>query len=215
MGENMILQKIFRKDGIIHITIADETDISHTEELRISESGWRVYSEKYSTNESDEIGESEYDLLHELSERTEAVLTAARILSGGDKSARELLTKLCRNYSKKSAEYAVRLMKKRGYINEEEQCRRIAEDAVKHKHHGAARIRAELISRGYDSKIATDAVHMIPDEDYTAALIYCIEKKFPYIGDAEQNEIKKAVSALMRLGFSYGDIADEIKKRQN
>lgn len=208
----MILKKILHRDGMVYITIAAGTNLAHTEDIRISASGWRVYSEKYSTNEGVEIGESEYDMLHELSERTEAVLSAARILSGGDKSERELTLKLRRDYSEKAAAYAVRLMKKRGYLNEEEQCRRIAEDAVKHKHHGALRIKSDLISHGYGAKAASDAVHMIPDEDYAAALRYCIDKKYPDIGNADSSEIKKAVSALMRLGFSSGEIFDEIKR---
>ena len=56
------------------------------------------------------IGEAEYDELHRLAEMTEAVLEAARILSSGDKSERDLRMKLKRKFSEEAIDSAVRLL---------------------------------------------------------------------------------------------------------
>ena len=160
------------------------------------------------------VGEGEYDELHRLSEMTEAVLEAARILSSGDKSERDLRRKLKPKFSEEAIGSAVRLLKKRGYLDETVQCQRIAEAAVRTKHHGPARIKADLIARGYSGKAAEAAVGAIPDEDFEDALAYLIDRKFPEIAEMDASDIKKAAASLMRLGFSSGRIFGEIRSRR-
>jgi len=220
----MIIQTVFLKDGMVYVVLAPDALSVNSEGLRMSLRNWKNFCEHYLPDAlSDEnfaaaqghpIGEAEYDELHRLSEMTEAVLEAARILSSGDKSERELRRKLKPKFSADAVDSAVRLLKKRGYLDETAQCRRIAEAAVRTKHHGPARIKADLIAHGYSAKAAEAAVQEIPSEDFVDALAYCIDRKFPGIEDMAPADMKKAAASLMRLGFSSGAILDEIRNRR-
>jgi len=220
----MIIQTVFIKDGMVHVVLAPDAASMNSEGLRMSVRNWKTYCEQYLPAASGDetcaaaqgcpIGEAEYDELHRLAEMTEAVLEAARILSSGDRSERDLRTKLKRKFSEEAIGSAVRLLKKRGYLDETAQCLRIAENAVRTKHHGPSRIKADLIAHGYSGKSAAAAVQAIPDEDYADALAYNIDRKFPDIAETDASEVKKAAASLMRLGFPSGAIFDEIRRRR-
>ncbi len=220
----MLIQTVFTKDGMVYVVLAPEELSVNSEGLRMSLRNWKKFCEQFLPEAlSDEnftsahghtIGEAEYDELHRLSEMTEAVLEAARILSSGDKSERDLRRKLKQKFSEEAIDCAVRLLKKRGYLDETAQCLRIAEAAVRTKHHGPMRIRADLIAHGYSGKAADAAIRSIPEEDFADALAYCIDRKFPDIEDMDTADVKKAAASLMRLGFSSGAIFDEIRNRR-
>ena len=220
----MIIQTVFIKDGMVYVVLAPDAVSVNSEGLRMSLRNWKKFCGQYLPDAlSDEtcaaaqghpIGEAEYDELHRLAEMTEAVLEAARILSSGDKSERDLRMKLKRKFSEEAIVSAVHLLKKRGYLDEISQCRRIAEAAVRTKHHGPRRIKTDLMAHGYSGKAAEAAVQAIPEEDFADALAYNIDRKFPKIEVMDAADVKKAVSALMRLGFSSGAIFDEIRRRR-
>ena len=227
----MNIQNVYIKNGIVHVVIAPETadvaaDPSQREVLRMSVENWRRFAKKYLSAPDTEdtadledianvsvghgISEAEYDELRRLSERTEAVLTAARMLSCGDYSERELCTRLKRSYSAEASVAAVSLLHRRGYLNEEEQCRRYAERAVRTKHHGALRIRAELLARGYEATAVTVGVDSVPAEEYERALAYWVERKLRSAGELDAPTLKKVIASLMRLGFSRSMILQAI-----
>ncbi len=220
----MIIQTVFIKDGMVYAVLAPDALSVNSEGLRMSLRNWEKFCEAYlpaalsdetfAAAQGHTIGETEYDELHRLAEMTEAVLEAARILSSGDKSERDLRRKLKTKFSEEAIDGAVRLLKKRGYLDETAQCQRIAEAAVRTKHHGPSRIKADLIAHGYSGKAAEAAVGAIPEEDFADALAYCIDRKFPDIGEMDTADVKKAAASLMRLGFSSGMIFDEIRHRR-
>lgn len=220
----MIIQHSFLKDGMVHVVLAPDAVSVNSEGLRMSLRNWKKFCEAYlpaalsdenfTAAQGYEIGETEYDELHRLSEMTEAVLESARILSSGDKSERDLRRKLKPKFSDAAIDSAVRLLKKRGYLDESTQCLRIAETAVRTKHHGPARIKADLIAHGYSQKAAETAVSEIPEEDFAAALTHLIDRKFPEIDSMDASAVKKATASLMRLGFSSGMIFSAIRNRR-
>ncbi len=210
----MILQTIFEKDGMVYVTISPDAESPHSEGLRMSVRNWKKYSEQYPHEAGQTVGEAEYDELHRLAECTEALLEAARVLSSGDKSARDLRQKLRRKFSEDAVEYAVRLMERRGYLDEAAQCERIAANAVRTKHHGPRRIKADLLAHGYDAKAIDAAIQSIPEEEFADALAYRIDRRFPEIEEMDAADVKKAAASLMRLGFSSGAIFEEIRKRR-
>lgn len=226
----MNIQNVYIKNGIVHVVIAPETaaDPSQCEVLRMSVENWRRFAKKHlaaheTENAADpveltdvsvghSVDEAEYDELRHLSERTEAVLTAARMLSGGDYSERELCTRLKRSYSAETSVAAVALLRRRGYLNEEEQCRRYAERAVRTKRHGALRIRAELLARGYVATAVTVGVDSVSAEEYECALAYWVERKLRAAGELDAPTLRKVIAALMRLGFSRSMILRAISQ---
>lgn len=210
----MILQTIFEKDGMVYITVSPDEASPHSEGMRMSVRNWGKYRERYPHQVGQTVGEAEYDELRRLAECTEALLEAARVLSSGDKSARDLRQKLRRKFSEGAVDYAVRLMERRGYLDEASQCERLAVNAVRMKHHGPRRIRADLLAHGYDVRAVDAAVRAISDEDFADALAYLIERKFPGIAEMDTVDVKKAAATLMRMGFSSGAIFEEIRKRR-
>ena len=221
----MIIQTVFIKDGMVYVVLAPDAVSVNSEGLRMSLRNWKTFCERYlpaalsdetcAAAQGHPVGEAEYDELHRLAEMTEAVLEAARILSSGDKSERDLRMKLKRKFSDEAIGSAVHLLKKRGYLDEEAQCLRLAENAVRTKHHGPLRIKNDLMAHGYSGRAADAAVQAIPEEDFADALAYCIDRKFPDIEETDAADVKKAVASLMRLGFSSGMIFNEIRNRRN
>ncbi len=210
----MILRTVMEKDGMVYVTLSPDADSPYSEGLRMSVRNWKTYGERHPSNPGQTVGEAEYDELHRLAERTEALLEAARILTSGDKSERDLRKKLRPKFSEDAIDYAVRVMERRGYLDETSQCERIAANAVRTKHHGPRRIKTDLLAHGYNVEAVDAAVRAVPDEDFADALAYLMERRFPEIADMDTAEVKKAAASLMRLGFSSGMILEEIRKRR-
>lgn len=202
------------KTGTVDITVSDNG--GHTETFTLSAGEWKRLCKTTPVSCLDEVDEDLYDLLTAAQERTLTVREAAAILTNGDKSASAIMHRLtAKGRSKEAAQYAVDLLKKRGYLNEEDACRRIAETLVRSKHYGRRRVRDYLISHGYDVKTAEDAADAVPDEDIADALAYHLARKFRNYRDLPFPEKKKAAASLMRLGFSYQEIQAAADREQN
>lgn len=193
------------KTGTVDVTLSDEA--GHTETFTLSAGEWKRLNKITPVEQLMEADEDLYDRLHAAAERTITVREAAAILTSGDKSASAIMHRLTqKGRSKEAAEYAVELLKKRGYLNEEDACRRIADALVRSKHYGRRRVRDYLISHGYDTKTAETAAEEIPDEEIREALIYHLTRKFRNYKELPMAERKKATASLMRLGFTYQEI---------
>lgn len=207
----MQIKAIDIQNGIAHIEICgdDISDRRQVEKLKISEKSLLTAASVLGDiTAGSEICEEQYDELHRLSEGTEALLEAARILSGGDHSRRELKTKLKRKFSDEAADRAVKLMLHRGYLDEERSCLRYAEEAVLRRHYGPRRIKAELIKRGYGTEDADNAVRSVPDEDYDNALGYLIDRKY----HGAENIGERETASLARMGYTISMIERKIKE---
>lgn len=178
------------------------------EEFPLSLNEWKNVLLKYNLKVGIEVTEEIYDSLFSGAERTRAVRKAADILSRGDKSGGAIKRKLYESgISKESAEHAVKLLEKKGYLDEDSQCRRLAEGLLRTKHYGRGRIVSYLISHGYSADKAKAAVSTLEEEDLRDALRYNISKKV-----TSAAELQKAVASIARLGFSPGEIVSEIRR---
>ncbi len=201
------------KTGTVDVTLSDEA--GHTETFTLSAGEWKRLNKIIPVSHLMEADEELYDRLHAAAERTVTVREAAAILTSGDRSASAILKKLTqKGRSKEAAEYAVELLKKRGYLNEEDACRRIAQSLVRSKHYGRRRVREYLISHGYEVKTTEAAVSEIPDEDIREALRYHFERKFRGYRELDAAGRKKADAALMRLGFGFSEIRDAAREHE-
>ena len=81
-------------------------------------------------------------------------------------------------------------------------------------------IRRFLAEKGYLSAVVEYVLEklrgydFVNDEEYAEALRYNIEKKCPDFHSLDRNEAQKRINALMRLGFSAGEIIAELKKQK-
>lgn len=203
------------ESGSVSVVIANEYG-SGEECFVLSVGEWKRMCKAllFVPKELEQVTETLYDALRSASERTSALREAARILSMGDKSAKEIRRKLIiKGHSNEAADHAVTFLVSKGYLNEADSCIRIAESAVRTKHYGRRRIVEYLRAHGYETEAANAAADSVPDEDYREALRYQIEKKYPDAGEMDYKARQKAVAALMRQGFSAGEIIEEIKNR--
>lgn len=201
------------ESGTVAVIIANE--IGTGEECLILSIGeWRRMCKSlgFTPKELDELTEELYDTLHLSAEKTAALREAARILTNGDKSAREIRFKLTKKgFSPEAADHAVVFLEKKGYLNEDQACIRIAEAAVRAKHYGKRRIVDYLRSHGYSAEAAKNAAEAIPDEDYSEALRYQMEKILRRRDKDSREDRQKIIAAMMRQGFSASEIIAAMK----
>ena len=106
-----------------------------------------------------EISEDDFRILSKSDEYNRAKKRALNILAFGDNSERELILKLKRaKISHGVAEKIVAEMKQLGYINEERQLLRLVECEANTKHHGAKKIVARLVPKGYSTEKIKSAI---------------------------------------------------------
>ena len=206
----MFIKSVTGENGkTVFVTVEDELSGGH-EQFCVSARLWQKLSGD--VRPLMPVDESLYIKLKEAADRTAALREASRMIGYGEKSRRDILKKLrTKQIDKDAAEWAVDVLEKNGYINEDGACRRIAESAVATKHYGRRRVLEYLLSHGYDREAAESAVDGIDAADYSAALEYNIAHKFPDIKEYDIKEKQKAYAALMRLGFSPDEIADAIR----
>lgn len=205
---------LIEKNGTVIITAANSFG-SGEEIFTLSFSEWKKLcgSLDHVPEEGDEVPEDLYDLLKSADERTSCLMTAARFLTCSDKSAKLIGRKLKeKKFSPESIDRTIAILKKKGYLNEDEACLRYAQSAVRTKHYGKRRIVEYLVAHGYPTDAAKAAADEIPDEEYCGALKYNIEKKCPDIARLTVQERQKKIAVLTRLGFSVGEILDVIKE---
>ena len=203
---------IIPERGSVSVTLADENS-GGAEHFFVSRGLWQKLSEELGLNELDPVDSDTYDRIALSAEMTSALKEGSRIIGNADRSESDVSRRLKqKGFSTEATEYAVTVLKKHGYLDEDEICVRVAELQLRSKHYGRRRILTYLLSHGYKSEAAEAAVDSIPEEDYADALRYNIKKKFPNISGLDRQAQQKAIASLMRLGFSAGEIFDAIKE---
>lgn len=155
-----------------------------------------------------DISEDEYSVLEETVNIRRAYNCAVSLLSRRDHSKNELLRKLKEKGYSDGAEAALEKLEQSGYIDDERFCRLFTSELVRLKGYGKRRIEQELFLKGVDR----DTIHTVLDE-FTFdrdALSDIIKRK--YLSKmSDEKSVQKAINALMRLGYSYGEIRDALK----
>lgn len=162
-------------------------------------------------HEGDAVSEEKYEELYESSSLAAAISKAEKMIASSDYSRQRLISRLCRNgIEKRHAESAADLMVERGYINEEEQTKRIARFYCLKKYWGKKRIAAELMGRGYNRKAIFEALDYVTPEEYSYALNRIISQKFKTPAE-DKKERDRRIAALSRMGFSLSEILEALK----
>lgn len=144
---------------------------------------------------------------------SDVILKALDVLSYSNHSKKSLAKKLeCKyNIEPELAEEAAQYCFCRGYIDETYQAEKFAENAVRTKRWGRARIVNELCAKGYPVDISKEAAAKISTENYDEALRSAICKKvceYP----ADLKERRKLFAFLLRLGHSPADCGRVLKE---
>lgn len=154
----------------------------------------------------------EEDMLRKLTEEylfTKAKNRALRLLSIRDHSSYELRQKLLRDFPEDAAAYAVEEMTEFGYLDDLRFAKHFAELLQKNKKMSLRGIEQELRRRGVDSGTIRDALSEM-EEDPQQQIAAILHKKYP-TALADEKSQRRAVNALMRLGYHCSDIFDVLK----
>ena len=133
---------------------------------------------------------------------------ALRILGDRTLSSHELEKRLInKGETEETAKKTVRWLEDTGLINDAEYASMI----VKHynsKGYGVGRIRDELFRRGIDREMWDDALCVLANTESTDAVMAFLNKKLR--GSVDRDNLRRAVSALVRRGFSYEEAREAI-----
>ncbi len=132
---------------------------------------------------------------------------AVSLLSRRDHSYAELLRKLTVKGFKDGAEEALIKLQTQGYIDDERFAQIYVRELITFKNYGKRRIEQELYKKGIDRNIIKEALENaeFPEERLTDIIR---RRYIRYLSD--EKGVRKTVNALLRLGYSYGDIRDAL-----
>lgn len=158
-----------------------------------------------------EISCGKFDEIVFLAEKTSAIKRGAYILSFADNTKKSLIRKLIsKGFSKEVSEAAADHLAENGYINEYDSAKAFALDMAEKKLYGARRIVSALFAKGFPHECAQKAVNSL-DVDFASLC----RKRIDLMGGvgifSDKSSRQKAVSSLLRYGFSYDEIKEALK----
>lgn len=165
------------------------------------------FSSLYFTD-GQEISEEEYTELEETVNIRRAYNCAVSLLSRRDHSKKELLRKLRDKGCTVGAEAAVEKLCNSGYVDDERFCRMYASELVRLKGYGKKRVEQELYRKG----IGRDVIYSVLEEISFDSETLCDIIKRKYLNKiTDEKGRQRMLNALLRLGYSYGEIRDALK----
>ena len=137
-----------------------------------------------------------------------AIKKGIYLLGYARNTAKSLLQKLkMKGYSDEIAQEAVSYLKEKGYIRERDDAFLFAEHLASHKSYGKNRIKREMFAKGFPEDVIRDTLQMT-EIDFSEVCARRI-RSMGGIGIFDNTEEKnKAVSSLLRYGFSYSEIRE-------
>ncbi len=186
------------KGDKIHISIDGEYTLTVDE----------MYFASLYLKDGQEISEEEFAVLEETVNIRRAYNCAVSLLSRRDHSKKEFVEKLRKKGFANGAEAAVDKLAASGYVDDERFCRLYANELIRLKSYGKRRVEQELYLKGIDR----DTINTVLDEISfdNDALSDIIKRKYLSRLSDEKGR-QKVVNALMRLGYSFGEIRDALK----
>lgn len=170
------------------------------------------WAENFYKNGTD-LTDAEWESLVAKINYRKAFNKCADLLSRRDHSVKELRDKLIRTADEASADKAIERFSELGYLDDEKFARNLAEHLYKNKNYSDNHVKQELYKRGINRDIVAEIVGN-SEFDAVETIISLLEKKYYNKLNAE-NGREKVVAALMRKGFSYGDIKSALYRIEN
>ena len=159
--------------------------------------------------ENQEMTSSEWNELAERIGERRAYNCAVSLLSRRDHTRKEIENKLNLKGYGKFAGAVTDKLQSQGYLDDERFARLYVRELINLKGYGRRRINDELYRKGVDREIIREVLSEteIPE----GRLVEMINKKYYRYLDSEKG-VQKTINALMRLGYSYGEIKDALRE---
>lgn len=151
------------------------------------------------------------DALDKMAEMTAAYRSALSSLGFVQSSHKALYRKLiAKGHSKAACEFAVELVREKGYIDESSLALRRAELMIE-KHKGKSRIISKLYEEGFGDDALEDVKAYLLEIDFSEPCAEMIRKKYGEV-PTDRREKEKMYASLMRAGFSVAEIKAAIRE---
>lgn len=151
-----------------------------------------------------EIDQEQYEEMSEQIEQRRAFKNAFDLCMTRLHSKGEIVQKLGRKFSRSAAEYAADKCEEIGVLNDRDFALLYSKELLNRKGMGVSRIKLELRRKGVESDIIDEVLSEI-EVDETQQIKDLIERKY-YRKISDEKGRKSVFNALVRLGYSYGDI---------
>ena len=199
----MIIKAQKGRGSKIHLLLDDEYQIT---------TDVNFWAENY-IKDGTEITDEEWNHLVEKINYRKAFNKCADFLSRRDHSVKELREKLLRTVDEVSTDKAIERFEELGYLDDEKFARNYAEHLFKNKNYSNNHVKQELYKKGISRDIIAEIIED-SEVDSVENIITIINKKYYSKLNAENGK-EKVVAALMRKGFSYGDIKSAFNRIEN
>lgn len=187
----------------IHIMIDDEYRITTDSDF------WAEHCIKDGTD----IDDTQWEELVDSINYKKAINKCYDLLSRRDHSVKELRQKLLRTSDEKNSDRAIEKMLEYGYLDDEKYAEKLLAHLLQNKKMSRAFIKQEMYKRGLSQDIISITLQDI-EIDNIPTIIDLINTKYRNKMQAE-NGREKVIQALMRKGFSYGDIKSALSLIEN
>ena len=187
------------KGDKIHISIDGEYKLTVDE----------MYFASLYLKDGQEISPEEYSELESTVNIRRAYNCAVSLLSRRDHSENELMRKLREKGYGEGAQEAVEKLKSSGYVDDERFCRVYASELIRLKGYGKRRVEQELYRKGVSRETISNVLEEFTFDNDTLSDI--IKRRYLY-KMTDEKCTRRAVNALMRLGYSYGEIRDALNE---
>ena len=131
-----------------------------------------------------------------------------------DHSERELRNKLSRKFDENSVDTAMEKLLDLGLVNDRRYAENLTRELFERKKYGKNRVKSELFKRGIDSVTVNEVLEEYENENDTdniKTIVDIIQKKY-YNKLIDDKSRQKVVAALVRLGYSFGDIRQAMRE---
>ena len=138
---------------------------------------------------------------------------ALRLLERRSYTRQALCQKLSRFVAQDSARQVADRLESLGLINDAAYAAACARDLFRLKGYSVQRIKAHLRQKGIGSEEIAAALEQFEQEAQQQRLYELLCKKYLHRMDTEKGR-KKAVDAMLRLGYRYGDIQSALRRAE-
>ena len=209
--DNMKIQIVHaaaRQSGgvVVKIRMTDG-EFRETRSLVLSELEWA----RLGLAVGDELDEARFDALECAAEYCEAMRRGAELLSYGANSRSALAIKLRRRgYDRQLCERVAAELYAKGYINESADAEGIVRSCLA-RGYGKKRIVIKLRERGYENEVIARVLDGLDDVDFAESCAALIRKRCGGELPTQRAEYDKLVAAMVRYGYSYGEIKEALE----
>ena len=168
-----------------------------------------IFFHSLSIKNNQEMSSSELSLVAEKIGERRAYNHALSLLSRREHTVKEITNKLTQKGYEQYAVSVAEKLQEQGYLSDERFTHLYVKELINLKNYGKKRITQELIRKGVSRDIIETVLSEAEFPD--GRLRELIEKKYMRFLDTEKGA-QKTVNALLRLGYSYGEIKDALKE---